>query len=483
MTLPTHLRLNAFSGPEGVAPAKATMQHTIAEKSRVLRWALGQPLAVEPELRPPQPADPTQWQDPRVGYGVILPEPDGLTSEQLKTGSDAPEPIFELIRKRPGTAVLRYRRSFDPGQRSLFLRNWAAGTDISLDRPPVGLEKPGEPPRGALPSYLLIAAPPGDGEGQIPWDFQYVLNTFRWAGRLDLDEDGLSNYISHLLNGWSTASSQVKRSVIWPVDHGGGDITTLMRKTLARKIAKQLEEDDDLRPGLREFDGSAEILDGGSLIAALRDHQPALILTTSHGRTGPTDDLERMAAQLGLPVDGEFRTLDLDALVDQWQPQGAIWWCHACCSAGADSQSIYSDLFPHDSEIATMLRAVAALGARTAPLPRRLLGASAPLRAFVGQVEPTFDWTLRSPLSRAHLTEPLRQALYERLYQPQPIGLSLNPWYEGIGALYALWEAAMRDFDEGVENADQLLYLRLAARDLQSTVLLGDPTAIFPALP
>jgi hypothetical protein len=45
-----------------------------------------------------------------------------------------------------------------------------------------------------------------------------------------------------------------------------------------------------------------------------------------------------------------------------------------------------------------MLKNIAATaGARISPLPRALLGAEKPLRAFVGHVEPTFDWTLRDP--------------------------------------------------------------------------------------
>ena len=48
-----------------------------------------------------------------------------------------------------------------------------------------------------------------------------------------------------------------------------------------------------------------------------------------------------------------------------------------------------------------------AFGAFTTPLPRALLGATRPLRAFVGHVEPTFDWTLRQRQTGEHLTFPL----------------------------------------------------------------------------
>ena len=73
-----------------------------------------------------------------------------------------------------------------------------------------------------------------------------------------------------------------------------------------------------------------------------------------------------------------------------------------------------------------MLLAVAGLGAQVAPLPRALLGAKRPLRAFVGHVEPTFDWTIRNPESKQALTDTIIQALYNHLYQEErePLGFA-----------------------------------------------------------
>jgi hypothetical protein len=47
----------------------------------------------------------------------------------------------------------------------------------------------------------------------------------------------------------------------------------------------------------------------------------------------------------------------------------------------------------------------------------RLLGAERPLRAFVGHVEPTFDWTLRDPTNKQVLTHVMCAALYDKLYE------------------------------------------------------------------
>ena len=49
-----------------------------------------------------------------------------------------------------------------------------------------------------------------------------------------------------------------------------------------------------------------------------------------------------------------------------WQPDGAIWYCHACCSAGSEAPSAFESLFAETTEVGRVLRSVASLGARVA---------------------------------------------------------------------------------------------------------------------
>src|SRR5205085_1792161 len=74
----------------------------------VKRLALGGELpAARTFLKPPPPADERDWRDPRVGWGLVLPNRHGLTDEQLATADDAPEPIRELVRRRDNAPVFR----------------------------------------------------------------------------------------------------------------------------------------------------------------------------------------------------------------------------------------------------------------------------------------------------------------------------------------------------------------------------------------
>jgi len=101
-----------------------------------------------------------------------------------------------------------------------------------------------------------------------------------------------------------------------------------------------------------------------------------------------------MAATLGQPVDRAHLPVGLDDL-DAAVPAGAIWHAQACCSAGLEGLSKHLDLLGAATSAAAVVAEVAVLGSTVAPTAMRLLGRKNPVRAVVGHVEPTFDWTLR----------------------------------------------------------------------------------------
>jgi hypothetical protein len=176
-----------------------------------------------------------------------------------------------------------------------------------------------------------------------------------------------------------------------------------------------------------------------------------------------------------------------DALLAKWQPAGAIWYAHACCSAGGDSKSSFADLVDSGSIAGKVLAGVASLGGQIAPLPTALLGAERPLRAFIGHVEPTFDWTLRQTATGQFLTASILEALYGQMYVKKgdvekPIGHAFREWYGRTNGLRAQYDKAKTKLDEGESTEGTLLALQLAARDVESTVILGDPTVAMPGL-
>jgi hypothetical protein len=432
------------------------------------RWSLRTtPVAIERMLRPPEPPDPRNWRDPRVGWALVTFEQPGFTDAQYAANEDLCAALRALVAHRGNDVVLRFRPA--SGQRFTMLRDYRHRKDVDISAAPVGSAP------GSIPRYLLLVGRPVAGE--LPWSLQYVLNASRCAGRLPFhpttEEPRLAPYVNACLDGWAGQAPDPHATLTWAVDHHPGDITSLMRHAIAEPLGAKYRDDGDLKAKATRLAGAEAT--HAALLDALATKRPGVIVTTSHGMTGPLHDPDRMAAQLGLPVDQGHAVLPLADLLAAWQPAGAVWYSHACCGAGADDGSVFVPLFEEDTPARRVLAAVGALGAQVAPLPLALLGASRPARAFIGFVEPTFDWTLRQPTTGQFLTAGLVNALYDELYLGAPLGHAFRGWFGPMATHYAAWDSGKRAYDGGDAAKAALLYHNLAARNIQTLVLLGDP--------
>jgi hypothetical protein len=460
---PQDLRINAWTGessPQEPLPPRtpwAQMENLAGRK----KW-----------LGPPLPIDERDWTHPDVGWGLILSDDDDLPVTERAKGEDAPEPIGRLLQRRPDAPVLRWRAELQVGHLRRYYQDGTA-QDLSVQAPNPGIG------RGRIPRYLLIYASPVE----IPWAVQYALNMSTFVGRLDLTGPNLEHYVDALISDWAGQACDSRAPLVWSVDHGHNDITWLMARAVAGKLWEKFENNEDFAKRRRLKDASAT---REELAAALAECSPALVVTTSHGMTGPLNDKNALRSQLGAPVDVQHAVLGAQQL-DGWQPSGAIWYAHACCSAGSDAMTRYKGLLSENGAVGSLLNQIAATaGAMIAPLPRSLLGAEKPLRAFIGHVEPTFDWTLRDPANNQVLTHVLCSALYDKLYERyerNPIGWALQQVYKQAGAFYAAWQEAVHGIDENVPDMrDFALYRQLVAMDRQTLVILGDPTVALPPM-
>ncbi|UNO42893.1 hypothetical protein [Streptomyces sp. MST-110588] len=517
---PDELCVNAWTGGPGPVAAPLGPGHRA--------WALG-PVAGVKRLLRPGAVDPADYRDERVGWGLVLPDRDGLPHPALP--EEAPEPVRALFAARPGARLLRLTRATPT---TATLRDYAAGKDIAVIGSPRGTTP------GALPSYLLIYG----GPEAVPWRTQYLLARVAHVGRLHLTGTGLERYVSALLDGWSDSTARYDSPLVWSPDHSAQadeaqnhgtrndgtpnhcgdqtdrnqahrvqpstaeahtaetrgaephraqphraetrrdqDITSLMRDAIAAPVAERLRADGEM-PGSLFLDGRAGRASVAGLARALAELRPALVVTTSHGLTSPLHDPATLTARIGLPVDARGAYIDPRTLLTDWQPDGAIWYAHACCGAGADRRSVFDGLVAPDGPVGEVLAGVAALGSVVAPLPTALLSARRPARAFIGHVEPTFDWTLRSPWTGQHLTDELTSVLYGGLCGGEPVGLALDRITKGIAASALAHEEALHAYNasEHTERAGlrAALYHRLVAADRTAMVILGDPTAALP---
>jgi hypothetical protein len=428
-----------------------------------------------PVLSAPREVDLQNWKDPKIGWGVLLPENESLGKPDRALALDAPSPLQKLIRQRSGV-VLRYREDLFPERIRRYFQDGEA-KDLALTGSGRGIG------REELPYYLLIYATPD----VIPWSVQYTLSSSCFTGRLFLDDASLERYVGHLLTDWDSCTAVVPSGpVVWSVDFGAPDITSLMRKVIAEPLCRAYQLDKELQP-ICLFGASAT---HEELQKILAKRHPKMIVTTSHGRTSPIDatKVDELRGSLGLPVDAKHSTLKVKGLLEAWQPDGAVWYAHACCSAGADRDTNFQGLFESGSANDSMLKGVAGAGSLIAPLPMALLTAEKPARAFIGHVEPTFDWTLQDPETGQSLTSELYGALYTRLFNEvrSPVGHAFSSLQRDAANLLVKWVSACKGIssaksaDERAEKRWMALRLQLGGLDRQGCVIIGDPTVTIP---
>jgi len=456
MTLPSNIQVNAWANKAVVGPTDATL------KSRIIGRAVPDHNIYLPVLRSPE----TDWFKPDVGWGLVLPDNLEIEPAQRATSVDAPEPIQRLHAARGGP-VFRITRDWAPGKLGQYTED---GTFIE---PIIAAGNIGTAP-GHIPKYLLIAGSPE----QIPWRVQYDLQVPFFTGRLDLDENGLRNYVNALLSDWDGMAPNKANTLVWSVDHGKSDITHWLRRAIGKPLHAKFanETDEALNFGAHYLQRSCAT--HGALTNAIRVRRPSLIATTSHAETWPLDDPSTMRSNLGLLIDADKTRLDLSDLVENAAPAGAIWYAHACCSAGATETSAYIDVLQEGTTAHDVVSAVTSCGEVMSPLPRALLGAPGPLAGFIGQVEPTFDWTIKHPETGQYLSKAILDCLYQALFTGCPVGMALEHMRNvlaQVGNSRSIAEEAFRDHPDP-SQLGYLLSLTLSAHDWRSVVLLGDPT-------
>lgn len=436
-----------------------------------LAWGLRRDLPPASQKLAAQLVKLANWRHEKVGWGIVLRDRDDVPGTDKASGADAPEPIRALLAARAPAPVLRYRPDISHGR----LRRYdTAGTaaDLSYN----GARGSGP---NAIPRYLLIVGSPAE----VPWSVQYRMQTDAFVGRLDLDAEGLTRYVEALLGDWGKAAPDARRPLVWAVDHGYPDITRLMRKCIAERVYQRLVTDPDHEFDMVDGFISEERATHDGLRAALANRNPAFILSTSHGATFPLDDAAAMRSRLGVPVDHAHQPLDVAALTADATGHGAIWYAHACCSAGSDAPSKFEGIVSSDSSLGRTLANIAKVGACTAPLPRTLLGRTKPLRAFIGHVEPTFDWTLRDPITGEVTTHHIVESLYDQLHliSRPPVGLAMSVYFNAVAGLLQDHLDAVDGVDAHEPNAAQRARrAKLLALDRLAMVLLGDPTVALP---
>jgi hypothetical protein len=454
------LRINAWNPELDNSGALSPNWYGWTSRERMQRFEKILAFEDGPDLR--------NWKHPKIGWGVVLPENEQLSAKERALPLDLPAKVQAVIARRNGV-VLRHRADLAPEKVARYYADDGRRQDFRVLGSEAGIDV------GEMPVYLLILASPA----KIPWQQQYLMSGNRFVGRLDLADDALENYFAHLDTDWQGSAAKPLAPLLWSVDWDG-DITALMRQMVAEPAYTTYKTDPTIDPLYLHGAGATS----AALTDALRCRNPGMVVTTSHGATSPLDNVEALCAGIGMPVDQDKKLLNGAALLKAWQPDGVIWYAHACCSAGTDANTSYAGLFDPATSVDRILQGVTQAGSRVAPLPTALLSAEKPARAFVGHVEPTFDWPLQDPETGQPLSLAFSEALTKKLYAAHrhPIGSAFRDVHALAPAQFGLWYRARDDAQRMTDpvarqrTREMALRAQLGGLDWQGVVILGDPT-------
>jgi len=246
MDFPPSIEANAWTGTAGLSGPGIDPEEV---------WGIrGRAFQPRPSIKTllPTAVDERDWSDSRVGWGLVAVDKEGWSDTDNATGKDLPDPVQKLVAARNNGPILRYRSEALNG----YLRRYyadglsACDLDVAAQRTGTGDYQ--------VPKYLLIYG----GPVEIPWRAQYALNVSRCVGRIDLEGDALERYVNHLVGDWAGVECNPLAPVIWSVNFGGADITSLMQQVLADVLAKRFAGDAD-------FGGAVHLHDKDATGAAL----------------------------------------------------------------------------------------------------------------------------------------------------------------------------------------------------------------------
>jgi len=418
--------------------------------------------------------DPNNLAD--AGWGIIFPDKvDPAVREAL-------EPLIahrsNQVRNNRLLCIFEGSKGY---QLNDTVRSWLAKNNVgfSVVNPELG-----------VPLYLTIVGPPT----AIPFEFQYLLDTYWNVGRLHFDKvEDYRAYAQRLIAYEKATSLQQRREVaIFAPKNPGDRPTALLHDLVAQPL---LNGNDFVRPlGPKQRFGVRAWLGENATKANLRDllhgklgGVPALLFSGSHGLAVACDaphQIERQGAIVcqdwrGGPItaDMTFAAEDVDATAAL---DGLVHFFFACYSGGCPTVDDYA----RDTQGRPVRLASAPFAAR---LPQRLLLSGA--LAVLGHIDRAWSYSFRSGRSVPQVQE-FRDVMV-RILNGERIGQATDQFNLRWAVLSAELADAqrLRSLDPRQVSEAILANRWVARNDARNYIVFGDPAvrlrveAIMPSGP
>ena len=330
-------------------------------------------------------------------------------------------------------------------------------------------------PSNGVPLYLLLVGSPD----QIPFDFQYALDSYWNVGRLDFDTPAeYATYARNVIAYEKAAQiANKKLAVLWNVKNPGDPATGLLHNLVARPLidgqgaVKPLGSKAGfvLEPVLAEAATKAKLLD------ILKGPQtPALLYTGSHGMAFPAADeatrRERQGALLGQewsrggPLT-EAQYLTGAEVLAQANVSGMIHFLFACYGGGCPAVDNYQRGVDH-LPVPLMPKPT------TARLPQAMLQKGA--LAVLAHVDRAWSYGFQSATGKGQYQG--FRSVMDRILNGERIGQATDAFNQRWGALSNELLDLTRRREDGDPIPDTALVNRWVARnDARNYIILGDP--------
>jgi len=406
--------------------------------------------------------DPNDLKD--VGWGVLF---GPSISDEIKRA------LAPLLAHRQAEAGALYREF--TGVRA-YRRGESAGE--WLTRQKVGFATVN--PALGVPLYLLIVASPQD----IPFEFQYLLDTYWNVGRLYFDDGEPAKYDRYARQVVAYDSADTlphgKRAAIFSTTNPGDRATAFFHN----QVAKPFTLAGNGLPPIGQQQGfaldallgeNATKLQLSELLGGRRPSgRPALLLSGSHGvYADPTvpERLDKIGAIVtqewepgtALSADSTFSAKDFTALGGN---EGLVHFFFACYSGGCPDFDTYSRL--PDGSRKRLLDVT-----MVARLPQAMLAGGA--LGVIAHIDRAFACSFQNDRSQPQ-TQDIRQVLIRIMR-----GFRLGQALDGFNLRWAVLGAALsellrdREIDATSVSDDLLASCWLTRDDARNYVLLGDP--------
>lgn len=329
-------------------------------------------------------------------------------------------------------------------------------------------------PELGVPLYLLLVGSPT----KIPFEFQYLLDTYWNVGRLDFDN--LDDYATYAANvvAYETATTvrQSKRAAIWCTKNAGDRATGLLTNQVALPV---INGQGPIKPVGAQAGFKVDAFVGvdatkPALLDLLRGktNPPALLFTGSHGVAFPSDDplqRENQGALLGqewsfgdTPTASQYLT-GAEVLAEA-NAHGLMHFLFACYGGGCPAEDNFSA-----QKTQLMANPI------TARVPQALLRKGA--LAVLAHIDRAWAYSFQSTAGRSQYQG--FRSVMNSILNGDPIGQATDSFNQRWSVLGSDLQEILRDRAQnpGVVS-DIVLANRWVARDdARNYIILGDPAA------